>query len=331
MRHSGSVSQKTRVAVLCGGWSSEREVSLKSGQAVIDALKRQGYDALAVDPAKDLTRFSAQLISARPDVIFNALHGTGGEDGIIAGALEMTGIPYTHSDCRTSAIAMDKKITKIIAASLGIVVAADKIMPRHELKGGHPFLPPYVVKPLNEGSSVGVTIVHNSPDEALKGDQDMPIMVERFIPGDELTVGVIDTENGPEILGITKLQPKSMFYDYRAKYTDGMTAHIVNPAMPSTVTDALKNAALTIHKALGCRDVSRSDFRYNPADGVVFLEVNTHPGMTDLSLVPEQAAAKGIAFDDLVVTIIEKALARRMPVQDETAPEQINEASSIEA
>lgn len=327
MRHSGSVSQKTRVAVLCGGWSSEREVSLKSGAAVIDALNRKGYDAIALDPVKDLTRFSAQLISARPDVIFNALHGTGGEDGILAGALEMTGIPYTHSDCRTSAIAMDKKITKIIAASLGIVVAEDKIMPRHELKSGHPFLPPYVVKPLNEGSSVGVSIVHNSMDEALKGDADTLVMVEKFIPGDELTVGVIDTENGPEILGITKLQPKSMFYDYRAKYTDGMTAHIVNPAMPANVTDALKQAALTIHTALGCRDVSRSDFRYNPTDGVVFLEVNTHPGMTDLSLVPEQAVAKGIAFDDLVVTIIEKALTRRVaPVAEDT-----NEASRIDA
>lgn len=339
MRHSGSVSQKTRVAVLCGGWSSEREVSQKSGAAVIAALQRKGYDAIEVDPVKDLTRFAGQLIAARPDVIFNALHGTGGEDGVIAGALEMTGIPYTHSDCRTSAIAMDKKITKIIAASLGITIAADKIMKRHELKSGHPFLPPYVVKPLNEGSSVGVSIIHNSQEEALKGDENAELMVERFIPGDELTVGVIDTENGAEILGITKLQPKSMFYDYRAKYTDGMTAHIVNPAMPANVTEALKDAALKIHKALGCRDVSRSDFRYNPADGVVFLEVNTHPGMTDLSLVPEQAAAKGLAFDDLVVTIIEKALQRgdmqRDALSDQTdAAENVTvekEASSMNA
>lgn len=321
MRHSGAISEKTRVAVLCGGWSSEREVSLKSGQAVLNALNRNGFDAIAVDPVKDLTRFAAQLVSARPDVIFNALHGTGGEDGIIAGALEMTGIPYTHSDCRTSAIAMDKKITKIIASSIGITVANDKVMTRGELANGHPFLPPYVVKPLNEGSSVGVVIVHNDTNEALKGNPSDIVLVERFIPGDELTVSVLDTDNGPEVLGITKLQPKSTFYDYKAKYTEGLTEHIVNPAVPSTVSDALRRAAVSIHTALGCRDVSRSDFRYNSGDGVVFLEVNTHPGMTDLSLVPEQAAAKGIAFDQLVVTIIEKALARA-PQQEQESEKQ---------
>lgn len=315
MRHSGSVSDKCRVAVLCGGWSSEREVSLKSGAAVMAALQRQGYDAIAVDPAKDLTRFAAQLVSARPDVIFNAMHGTGGEDGIIAGALEMTGLPYTHSDCRTSAIAMDKKFTKIIAQSIGITVADDRIMKRGELKDGHPMMPPYVVKPLNEGSSVGVAIVHNDNSAALQGDPDALVLVEKFIAGDELTVAVLEGDNGPEVLGITKLQPKSMFYDYTAKYTSGMTEHIVNPAMPATVSEAVKKAALAIHTTLGCRDVSRSDFRYNATDGAVFLEVNTHPGMTDLSLVPEQAAAKGIAFDTLVVTIIEKALSRRAPLQ----------------
>ena len=304
------MSNNIRVAVLMGGWSSEREVSLKSGAAVVAALKRQNYDVLTIDPPKDLVRFAAQLTSARPDVVFVALHGTGGEDGLIQGALEMAGIPYTHSDVRASAMAMDKKITKIIAETIGIKIAEDKIIKRSELKNGHPLQPPYVVKPLNEGSSVGVSIVQNDATEAMSGDPEQLVIVEKYIAGEELTVGVIDTANGPEILGITKLQPKTAFYDYKAKYTDGVTEHIVNPDLPADIAEEMKRGALAIHKALGCRDVSRTDFRYNPVDGAVMLEINTHPGMTDLSLVPEQAAAKGIDFDTLVVTIIEAALRR---------------------
>jgi len=310
MRHSHGLSSNTRVAVLMGGWSSEREVSLKSGQAVHDALVRQGYDVITVDPVKDLTRFAAQIVAARPHVIFNALHGTGGEDGIIAGALEMSGIPYTHSDCRSSAIAMDKKFTKIIAASTGIKVAEDKIITRGELKNGHPLQPPYVVKPLNEGSSVGVTIVQNDAAAAMQGKPEQLVLVEKYIPGEELTCAVLETAEGPQVLGITKLQPKTAFYDYEAKYTAGITDHIVNPDLPPAITEEIKRGALNIHKTLGCRDVSRSDFRYNPTDGAVFLEINTHPGMTALSLVPEQAAAKNIDFDTLVVTIINQALSR---------------------
>jgi D-alanine--D-alanine ligase len=299
-----------RVAVLCGGWSSEREVSLKSGAAVVAALKKRHYEVLTIDPVKDLTRFAAQIVSARPDVIFNALHGTGGEDGIIAGALEMSGIPYTHSGVTASAIAMDKKLTKLVATQIGVPVAEDKIIRRGELSKGHPIAVPYVVKPVADGSSVGVAIVQNDIAEALKGDPDQMVIVERYIPGDELTVAVLEMEDGPRALGVTRLEPKTGFYDYAAKYTDGMTVHKVNPDLPLKLENALKEAALTMHKTLGCAGVSRSDFRYNDKDGIIFLEINTHPGMTALSLLPEQAAAKDLDFETLVVTIMDAALRR---------------------
>lgn len=311
MRHSGAVSQAMRVAVLSGGWSSEREVSLVSGKAVADALRKKGFEVVLLDPPKDLVRFAAQLISARPDIVFNALHGTGGEDGVIAGALDMAGIPYTHSGVRASAVAMDKKLTKLIAKHYGITVAEDRVMTRGELKKEHPLPPPYVVKPLSEGSSVGVTIVQNDASDATKGDPDQVVLVERFIPGQELTVAVLDNDDGPQALGITRLVPAKGFYDYEAKYTDGVTTHQVNPTdLPADVAAQIKDWAVTMHRELGCKDVSRSDFRYNPQDGAVFLEINTHPGMTGLSLVPEQAAAKGIDFQSLVVTIIETARSR---------------------
>lgn len=310
MRHSGGVSERVRVAVLMGGWSSERDVSLKSGASVTAALNRLNMDVMTIDPPRDLVRFAAQIVSARPDIIFNALHGTGGEDGIIAGALEMAGIPYTHSGVGASATAMDKKLTKYIAAHIGIPVAPDRIMRRGDLKNGHPMNPPYVVKPVGEGSSVGVAIVQNDVSAALNGDPDQMVLVEQYIAGDELTVAVLDGESGPGALGVTRLEPKTGFYDYAAKYTDGMTVHRVNPDLPAGVAEAAKKYALDIHRALGCAGVSRSDFRYNPADGVVFLEINTHPGMTNLSLLPEQAAAKNIDFDALVMTIM-KAACRR--------------------
>lgn len=313
MRHSGAVSEKTRIAVLAGGWSAEREVSLVSGKAVADALLGRGYEVIMLDPANDLTRFAAQLVSARPDVVFNALHGTGGEDGVIQGALDMSGIPYTHSGINASAVTMDKVLTKKIISHYGVKVAPEIVGARDMLAKGHPMPVPYVVKPVREGSSVGITIVQNDADrlQALKnGAADQRILVEKYIAGDELTSAVLETENGLEILGITRLKPVRGFYDYEAKYTDGVTHHEVNPTLPKEVTDAVHHAALAAHRELGCRAVSRSDFRYNPTDGVVFLEVNTHPGMTGLSLVPEQAAAKGIDFPTLVVTIIEAAQRR---------------------
>ena len=310
MRHSGGLSDRTRVAVLCGGWAEEREVSLKSGAAVVKAIERS-YDVVTIDPVKDLTRFTAQLVSARPDVIFNALHGTGGEDGILAGALELSGIPYTHSGVTAGAVAMDKRLTKMIAAQSGIRVVTDKLVKRGALKNGHPIPCPYVVKPVNEGSSIGVVIVQDDNKHAYEGqDPEQWVLVEQYVPGLELTVAVMDTADGPQALGITQLASGNEFYDYAAKYTDGVTQHVVNPDLPADVQEELTSFAVLIHKALGCRDVSRSDFRYNPQDGVVFLEVNTHPGMTDLSLLPEQAAAKGIDFQQLVVTIINQALSR---------------------
>lgn len=322
MRHSHGLSDRTRVLVLMGGWSSEREVSFMSGQAVLDALKSLPYDVVHCDPPKDLTRFAAQLVSARPDVIFNALHGTGGEDGVIPGALDMTGIPYTHSGVEASALAMDKNLTKMIARYSHVIVAEDIVTTRGELaktiaKGCHPMPPPYVVKPIREGSSFGVTIVQDDATSALVGDADEPVLIERYIEGHELTVSVLDTENGPEALGITQLKPTVGFYDYKAKYTDGITQHVVNPDLPDDVRKTLYDYALTMHKVLGCRDVSRSDFRYNEKDGVVFLETNTHPGLTKLSLVPEQAAAKGIDFSRLVVTLLDQALRRGAPVHQE--------------
>jgi D-alanine-D-alanine ligase len=311
MRHSGAVSEAKRVAVLSGGWSSERDVSLVSGKAVADALRKRGFEVITLDPPKDLVRFAAQLVSARPDIIFNALHGTGGEDGIIQGALDMAGIPYTHSRLRASAVAMDKKLTKLIAQHYGVKVAEDRVMTRGELAREHPLSPPYVVKPLSEGSSVGVTIVQNDIGDAAKGDPSQIVLVERFIPGQELTVAVLDDGQGPQALGITRLVPSKGFYDYEAKYTDGVTVHQVNPTdLPEDVALQIKTWAVTMHRELGCSDVSRSDFRYNQQDGAVFLEINTHPGMTGLSLVPEQAAAKKIDFPTLIVTIIETATSR---------------------
>ncbi len=312
MRYSGSVSEKTRVAVLMGGWSSEREVSLMSGQAVVEALRSKGYEVMALDPPKDLTRFAAQLVSARPDVIFNALHGIGGEDGVIQGALEMSNIPYTHSGVKASALAMDKVLTKIIARTLSVTCAEEIVMERDELVR-HPMELPYVVKPVEEGSSVGITIVRNDADRlhALRnGDPGQFVMVERYIEGEELTSAVLETEKGLQVLGITRLESSRGFYDYESKYTDGVTRHTVNPELPKDVVEAIHHAALVMHRQLGCHDVSRCDFRYNPKDGVVFLEINTHPGLTKLSLLPEQAAAAEISFPDLIVTLIESARRR---------------------
>ena len=311
MRHSGSVSEKMRVAVLSGGWSSEREVSLVSGQAVAKELLTLGYEVIVLDPPRDLVRLTAQLVSARPDVIFNALHGTGGEDGVIQGALELSSIPYTHSGVSSSAVAINKVFTKRIAHSIGISIAEEKILKRSDLKNGHPLSLPYVVKPILEGSSVGVSIIHGDITPALQGDLNQIVMAESYICGDELSCGVLQTSEGLKVLGITQLIPMhSDFYDYKAKYTDGMTQHVVNPDLPTDVIAEIHRGALALHQALGCVDVSRTDFRYNPKDGPVLLEINTHPGMTPLSLVPEQAAACGISFKDLIETIIQSALKR---------------------
>ena len=304
----------TRVIVLMGGWSAERDVSLTSGKGVCEALQRQGYDVVPVDPSPNLTTLAKQLADARGDVAFNALHGTGGEDGTIQAILDMAGIPYTHSGVTASAVGLDKKMTKALVSAVGVPVTADKILQRSDLRQGHPLPVPYVVKPVAEGSSVGVTIIKSDADlqKALQdGDGEQSIMVENFIAGEELTVGVSDlfsTDKQPNALAVTVLKSNNDFYDYKAKYTDGITTHIVNPDLPVAVTAQLKDFAIRAHKALGCDMVSRSDFRYNPTDGVIFLETNTNPGMTPLSLFPEQCQANGISFDQLVKALIEKAL-----------------------
>lgn len=304
----------TRVIVLQGGWSAERQVSLTSAKGVCETLERLGYEVIPVDPSPDLQTFAQQLADTKADVAFNALHGTGGEDGTVQAVLDLAGIPYTHSGITASAAGMNKKMSKAIAGTAGVATTIDKVITRGELKNGHPMPVPYVVKPLSDGSSVGVTIVKSDADlmkAQQDGKADQTVMIEKFIAGDELTVGVSDlfsTDGQPQAIGVTMLKPQSEFYDYTAKYTDGVTVHIVNPDLPADVIATLKDYAVRAHKALGCRMVSRSDFLYNPQDGVIYLETNTQPGLTPLSLLPEQAQAAGISFDQLIQTMIEAAL-----------------------
>lgn len=301
-----------RVLVLMGGWSAEREVSLVSGRACADALEAEGYAVTRFDVERDLHGI-AQAIdprdgSPRPDVVFNALHGRFGEDGALQGLLEIAGVPYTHSGLLASAIAMDKPMALQLFEAAGIPIPKGRVIPAEELGRGDPMPRPYVVKPAREGSSVGVHIVRpgdNGPDfsEWTFGDA----LVEEYIPGRELTVSVM----GDRALGVTELRPLTGFYDYTAKYTDGRTEHLCPAPLSDDVTARCKDYAVRAHAILRCRGVSRSDFRYaNGADGdgrLVMLEVNTQPGMTPLSLVPEQASYAGIGFGELVSWMVENA------------------------
>ncbi len=293
------------VAVLMGGWSAEREVSLISGAAVSNALKKAGYRATAIDIQRDMGALMTHLFP-RPDVIFNALHGRFGEDGCVQGLLNILDIPYTHSGVLASALAMDKPMAKRLFAAVGIPVAEHKIVSRAEALDGDVMKRPYVVKPLNEGSSVGVRIVRDEDGEAPFKESDWPfgarVMIERFIPGREFTVAVM----GEQPLGVTEITTERDFYDYDAKYAAGGSDHIIPaPVEPEAHEEAMR-LALEAHRALGCRGVSRADFRY---DGKTFfiLEVNTQPGMTDTSLVPEQASHAGISFEELVSWMVENA------------------------
>ena len=299
-----------RVAVLMGGLSAEREVSLVSGAACAKALREQGFEVVEIDPkASDL---AAQLSANAPDVAFNALHGRWGEDGCVQGLLELLHIPYTHSGVLASALAMHKQKAKDVFRAAGLPLVKSIVVNRHDASRSHLMKPPYVVKPVNEGSSVGVFIIRqgdNRPPGEL-GSDTWPlgddVMVEEFVPGRELTVAVM----GDKALAITEIVPNSEFYDYEAKYAQGGSLHVLPAHIPQEVSETTMRLAEHAHRALGCRGVSRADFRYDEtrgSGGVVLLEVNTQPGMTPTSLVPEQAAHRGIDFHKLARWILEDA------------------------
>ena len=293
------------VAVLMGGFSAERDVSLASGNPCADALERAGYTVKRVDVTRDLQALLDELTPA-PDAVFNALHGRWGEDGAVQGLLDMLQIPYTHSGRVASTLAMDKPLSIELFRRAGLDTAEHVVTDIEALSTGPAPLPaPYVVKPSQEGSSIGVTIVREGSNGADYGDWTFgTAMVEEFIDGRELTVSVM----GDKAICVTELRPVSGFYDYIAKYTDGQTEHLC----PAPISDGLAAKCMDwaerAHKALGCRGVSRSDFRYDPTtDRLVILETNTQPGMTPLSLVPEQAAHMGMSFEDLVSWMVENA------------------------
>ncbi len=300
------------IAVLMGGWSAERPVSLMSGAGVADALERNGHRVTRIDMDRDL---AAKLVEAKPDLVFNALHGSPGEDGTVQGMLDLMGIPYTHSGLATSVIAIDKVLTKQALVPHGIPMPGGRIVKSEELFAADPLPRPYVLKPVNEGSSVGVAIVtdtsnHGSPiarDAAGPWVEFEELLAEPYIRGRELTTAVL----GNRALGVTELKPKNGWYDFDAKYTDGLTEHVCPAQIPDEIAEACKSLALEAHRILGCRGASRSDFRWDDergVDGLFLLEVNTQPGMTPLSLVPEQGRHVGMDYDTLVQAIVDEAV-----------------------
>jgi D-alanine-D-alanine ligase len=295
------------VAVLMGGLSAEREVSLSSGRSCAAALREAGFPVVEVDCGRDLAE---RLRALGPDVCFNALHGRWGEDGCVQGILEWIGLPYTHSGVLASALAMDKARTKEVYAAAGLPVAQSRLVPRAEVEAGHVMAPPYVVKPNNEGSSVGIYIVREGSN-APRLAHDMPatVMVEAYVPGRELTVTVM----GDRPLCVTDILTAG-WYDYEAKYAPGGSRHMLPADLPEAITTACLDHATRAHAALGCRGLSRTDFRWNEAEGaagLILLETNTQPGMTPTSLAPEQAAHVGIGFPDLCRWIVEDASCNR--------------------
>jgi D-alanine-D-alanine ligase len=302
------------VAVLMGGWSAEREVSLRSGKACADALARQDYRVTRIDVGRDI---AAVLTMAKPDVALNVLHGRPGEDGTLQGLLEILAIPYTHSGVLASALAMQKDIAKDLFRAAGVPVPEGLVASRFEVAKEHLLPPPYVVKPIAEGSSVGVFVVTEQhahpPQELTRDDWDYGerVIVEKYIAGKELTCAVM----GEVALGVIEIVPMVRFYDYEAKYAPGGSKHILPAPVSSFVYQQVRELSLGAHRALGCRGVSRSDFRYDDriegTGGLVCLEVNTQPGMTETSLVPELAAHAGISFDELVRWMVEDASLNR--------------------
>ncbi|MBA4772944.1 MAG: D-alanine--D-alanine ligase [Sphingomonas sp.] len=300
------------VAVLMGGWSAEREVSLSSGAGVADALEGLGHRVTRIDMGRDV---ALRLAEAAPDIVFNALHGTPGEDGSVQGMLDLMGLKYTHSGRVASVIAIDKQLTKMLLVPHGIPMPGGRIVKTAELFERDPMPRPYVLKPVNEGSSVGVAIVMDGGNygHPIGRDTQGPwaefdeLLAEPFIRGRELTTAVL----AGQALGVTELRPKSGFYDYDAKYTDGMTEHLYPAPIPDEIAQACERIALEAHRLLGCKGASRADFRWDDSRGVgglFLLEVNTQPGMTPLSLVPEQARHRGMSYPALVQAIIDDAM-----------------------
>jgi D-alanine-D-alanine ligase len=306
---TGSSRPASRVVVLMGGPSAEREVSLSTGKGCAEALRGEGYDVIEVDAGPDL---AARLADLKPDVVFNALHGRWGEDGCVQGMLEWLRIPYTHSGVLASALAMDKTRTKDVYRAHGLPVVDSVIRCKAEVMAHHVMAPPYVVKPNNEGSSVGVYLVAEGANDPPKLGAEMPehVMVEAFVTGRELTCSVMGAGEGdPGALTVTDILTEG-WYDYDAKYRPGGSRHVVPAEIPAAIFDACMDYATRAHAALGCRGVSRTDFRWDEgrgADGLILLETNTQPGMTPTSLTPEQAEAKGITFGALCRWLVEDA------------------------
>lgn len=302
-----------RVAVLKGGMSPERDVSLVSGEACAKALREEGFEVIEIDVGHNLWE---QLHTADPDVVFNALHGEWGEDGRVQGVLDLFGAPYTHSGVMASALAMDKHRSKAVLRDVGITVPEGTLAGRKSVAEAHPMDPPYVVKPNAQGSSVGVYIVPkgaNGPASQVADNEAMGelVLIEEFIPGRELTVAVMDGK----ALAVTEIMPTKDWYDYEAKYADGGSNHVVPADIPKDVEELCKTWALLAHETLGCRGITRSDFRFNDINNdlsdivnkIVMLELNTQPGMTPTSLAPEQAAYAGMNFGQLCRWIVEDA------------------------
>jgi D-alanine-D-alanine ligase len=302
------------VAVLMGGWSAEREVSLRSGRACADALERKGYRVTRVDVGRDIASLLAKL---KPDAALNVLHGRPGEDGTLQGILEIVGVPYTHSGVLASSLAMQKDLAKIVMKAAGVPVPEGKVVSRHEAAKAHVLPRPYVIKPIAEGSSVGVFIVteehQHPPQELTRPDWTFgeEVLAERYIAGKELTCAVM----GDKALDVIEIVPKVRFYDYEAKYAPGGSKHELPAQILPFVYQEVRRLALVAHRSLGCRGVSRADFRYDDRsagiEGLFCLEVNTQPGMTETSLVPELAQYAGMSFDELVQWMVEDASLNR--------------------
>lgn len=298
-----------RVAVLMGGISSEREISLQSGQGVLQALNEAGFSAFPIDLTHNLDEFVQILKREKPDVVFNALHGKYGEDGCVQGVLNLLQIPYTHSGVAASAVAMNKRLAKKIATDIGLMVAGGVMVEKRDILENDPIAMPYVIKPDDEGSSVGVFIIKTVADKKKMLGQwafNKPVMMEEYIDGIEISVAVSDEK----AFGVVEIVPQTGFYDFTNKYAEGGAKHIIPARIPEKIYDEAMHQALLMHKELGCRGVSRSDFRYDNTgdnDRLVFLEINTNPGMTPVSLVPELAKYQGISYKELVVWLVERA------------------------